>query len=71
MCSDPAPQGERPLMQALNYLQAAIELLDRGRAPGHIAAHVDLAAHQLRDAIRSEAGEIGSDCEEGRAPLTH
>ena len=36
---------------ALEYLRKAIELLDQAEAPGQVAAHVDLAANQLVDAI--------------------
>lgn len=36
---------------ALEYLQLAIRLLDESNAPAHIAAHVDLAVHQLQEAI--------------------
>ena len=42
---------EHLLAKALAQLQSAINLLDRAEAPGHIAAHVDLAMHQLRDAM--------------------
>jgi hypothetical protein len=35
------------LADALDHLQAAIELLDRAEAPGQIAAQIDLAFHQL------------------------
>jgi hypothetical protein len=41
--------------QVLHQLQSAIEILDGLDAPGHIAAHVDLAIHQLQDVIDSEA----------------
>lgn len=39
------------LGEALQLLRSAIEVLDREAAPGHIAAHVDLAAHELEQAI--------------------
>jgi hypothetical protein len=39
------------LSKALERLQSAIQLLDDARAPAQIAAHVDLAAHQLRSVI--------------------
>jgi len=42
------------LVQALEHLKAAVALLDRAQAPAHIAAHVDLATHQLRDNIGCE-----------------
>src|SRR2546423_15591228 len=41
--------------EALQRLQSAIDMLDRANAPGHIAAHVDLAMHQLQDVIDAEA----------------
>ena len=37
---------------ALQKLQAAIDILDRWQAPPHIAAHVDLAVHQLQGALK-------------------
>jgi hypothetical protein len=40
--------------EALLRLQSGIELLDQANAPGHIAAHVDLAMHQLRQVMDSE-----------------
>jgi hypothetical protein len=43
------PEGQ--LTSALNHLEAAIVLLDSAEAPAQIAAHVDLALHQLRAAI--------------------
>ena len=50
------PSGDRQLhLNALKELQSAIALLDQARAPGHIAAHVDLAMHQLQDLIDREA----------------
>jgi hypothetical protein len=36
---------------ALDLMRRAIDLLDQAEAPGQIAAHVDLAVHQLADAI--------------------
>ena len=36
---------------ALDLLRRAMELLDQAEAPGQIAAHIDLAVHQLADAI--------------------
>lgn len=46
---------------ALDKLQSAIGILDRSNAPIHIAAHIDLAAHQLQEAIRcsSESAQVG------------
>ena len=43
-----AGKSPRQMMSdALDHLQAAIELLDEADAPGQIAAHIDLAFHQL------------------------
>lgn len=39
------------MKSALQHLQAAIELLDQAEAPGQIAAHVDLAMHQLASTL--------------------
>lgn len=39
------------MTSALDHLQQAIELLDQAEAPGQIAAHADLAVHQLADAL--------------------
>ena len=35
------------LLEARNFLNAALDLLDRAAAPAQIGAHVDLAIHQL------------------------
>lgn len=40
------------LAEAATHLQVALELLDRARAPAHIGAHVDLAAHELHHQLR-------------------
>jgi hypothetical protein len=48
------------LSRALEHLESAIELLDDARAPGQIAAYVDLAAHQLRESMAGSAVR-GSD----------
>lgn len=42
---------------ALQRLKSAMEVLDRAQAPAQIAAHVDLAIHQLQDAIDTAAGD--------------
>lgn len=39
---------------ALEHLQFAIRLLDDSDAPAHIAAHIDLAIHQLQGAINGD-----------------
>ena len=71
MCGQPASDGEIPLVQALTHLQAAIDLLDRAQAPGQIAAHVDLARHQLSGAIGRGPKETVLNREESRAPLAY
>ncbi len=38
---------EQMLRDALDHLQAALNLLDLAPAPPHIGAHVDLATHEL------------------------
>lgn len=70
MSDEPVSDDRQLLLLALDQLQAAIGLLDQGGAPGHIAAHVDLAINQLADAIGiGPAGEsIASDREEHGAP---
>lgn len=71
MSDRPAMDNRKLLLLALNQLQSAIDLLDQGGAPGHIAAHVDLARHQLADAIGVEATSKreGSNRHERRSPL--
>jgi len=39
------------LVEALNHVTAAIAILDQESAPAHIAAHLDLAGHLLRQKI--------------------
>ena len=48
-----ADKAGQLLSLALKQLQIAIDLLDLADAPGHIAAHVDLATNQLAAAIES------------------
>lgn len=43
---------------ALQKLQSAIEILDHCNAPAHIAAHIDLAVHQLQDVIGQASGSV-------------
>jgi hypothetical protein len=45
---------QQMLSAAEEHLGRAIELLDGARAPAQIAAHVDLALHQLRQAVAEE-----------------
>ena len=51
MTNDRSKEGL--LVDALNRLRSAIELLDLAKAPDHIAAHVDLGACQLEDLIEA------------------
>jgi len=57
VCDVPAGTQQQMLLQALNQLTSAIDLLDQAKAPAHIAAHVDLAVSQLRDALGSKTHE--------------
>lgn len=41
------------LRDALHHLRSAIALLDAAEAPGHIAANLDLATHQLARELES------------------
>jgi hypothetical protein len=59
------------LTRALSQLRSALDLLDSSKAPAHIGAHVDLAIHQLQDAIESATFETFSDGQESSAPLIH
>ena len=52
---------ERMLGKALAQLRSAIELLDRASAPGHIAAHIDLAVHQLECALSVDSPPDGPE----------
>ena len=52
---DKSAAGDELLGQALDQLKLALNLLDGAQAPGQIAAHVDLAIHQLRDAIEGRS----------------
>lgn len=44
---------EQTLCNALSHLESAIDLLDQAQASAHIAAYVDLARHELMDAIHA------------------
>jgi hypothetical protein len=48
---------QQMLRDALNLLQTALGLLDRAGAPAQIGAHVDLAAHQLGEALANQVDE--------------
>lgn len=54
MTKDDKAVQQKMMTTALDHLQQAIELLDQAEAPGQIAAHVDLAAHQLADTLGVE-----------------
>jgi len=43
------------LQFALEKIQTAIQKLDQVEAPAHIAAHLELAAHKLREAIATRS----------------
>ena len=47
----PAP----PLRKALDYILAAVEILDSESAPAHIAAHLDYIGHLLSQEIAAES----------------
>lgn len=51
MTTDDNAARQTMMRSALQHLQAAIELLDQADAPGQIAAHADLAVHQLANAL--------------------
>lgn len=71
MSDGPAMDNRKLLLLALNQLQSAIDLMDQGRAPGHIAAHVDLARHQLAEAIgvQTASKRATSNRHERRSPM--
>jgi hypothetical protein len=50
------PTEIETLLEALTHLELAIALLDTTAAPANIAAHVDLASCQLREAIGRDPG---------------
>lgn len=54
MALEPNSERDGALVKALKHLQEAIELLDNAGAPPNIAAHLDLAAHQLGAVIQSD-----------------
>jgi hypothetical protein len=66
------PTHDHELSLALDYMRKAMALLDEVDAPAHIAAHVDLAAHQLQElvaALRSSEPQIRlANRQEGRGP---
>ena len=43
------------LLEARDFLNAALDLLDRAAAPAQIGAHVDLAIHQLECTLETAA----------------
>lgn len=48
---------EKLYLDALQLIRSSIRLLDQANAPGHIAAHLDLALHQLEDAIERDSAD--------------
>jgi hypothetical protein len=40
----------------LDHLERALQLLDDANAPADIGAHLDLAVHRLREAVKSAGG---------------
>lgn len=60
---------EQLFLKVLEQLHSSIKLLDGANAPGHIAAHIDLAMHQLQDVIEGEfAGVRMVQIERNAAP---
>ena len=64
-----APRSGSSLDDALNFIEAALQILDASSAPGDIGAHLDLGLHRLRE----EIGRVGplndrgpNDCVEER-----
>jgi hypothetical protein len=58
-----APSRQAVLREALEHLVSALELLDRGAAPGDIGAHVDHARERLEgllDGAARPSPETGS-----------
>ena len=51
MATEPNSERGRALAEGLKHIRRAIELLDAAGAPANIAAHLDLAAHQLSQVI--------------------
>lgn len=47
----PGIEEQHFLVEALQHLQTALDLLDRSDAAAHIGAHVDLAVYQLQETI--------------------
>lgn len=54
MPDQPSGDGQKGLCLALTHLQSALDALDEADAPPQIGAHVDLAMHQLREAIANQ-----------------
>jgi hypothetical protein len=50
------PEHHRPLLEALDHLRRALDLLDSAGAPAQIGARVDHAIHDLYDAIGARDG---------------
>ncbi len=54
MNDNQAPPKQQLLIDALDHLRQAIDLLDLAAAPGHIAAHIDLALNQVENELSVE-----------------
>jgi hypothetical protein len=61
LMTDDSRDRQKLLYEALRHLRSGLDLLDQGRAPGHIGAHVDLAIVQLEQTLSSGPN----------APVTH
>ena len=51
-------QESEQLPAAVFHLRSAIGVLDAVRAPAHIAAHVDLALHQVEELMKVYGVEL-------------
>jgi hypothetical protein len=56
------------MASAAGHLQAALQLLDFAEAPAQIAAHIDLALHQLQSEILDRPGSGPRPTLPGAAP---
>jgi len=58
--TDVSVSNQQMLIDASSHLSSAIDLLDRATAPGHIAAHADLALNQLKELISEAYHGLGT-----------
>ena len=56
------------LLLALEHLRTALRLLDQSGAPAQIGAHVDLAIHQLQDALGIDGTQVAQTIETNAEP---